>query len=83
MFGSLMMLASGVSTSRAQLGQVVRDLPPIVQRIREDREDSARERDVTGLHRHSGRPRERSDDGEKRMGRQGGGFVGPGIDDRG
>ncbi|MNM36337.1 hypothetical protein D3C81_470450 [compost metagenome] len=66
---------------RAQLGQVVADLLPVFQVIRELRQDAAGQRDVTGFDTDTGSGGKGIDDRQQRLGGQERSFVGERVDD--
>ncbi len=65
----------------AEFGEVVGDLVPAADAIRELREDACGERDVARLHRDAGARGERLDDRQQRTGREVGCLVGQGVQD--
>src|SRR5690606_11243760 len=67
----------------AQLGQVVADLLPLAEVVRELRQDAAGQRDVAGLDLDAGGGGEGLDDRQQRLGGQVRRFVGEGVDDLG
>ena len=73
--------ALGSARGCASLGEVVRYLLAFLQDVGEHGEDPARQGDVPGLHRYARRAGKSTDDGKEGEGRQGRGFVRPGIDD--
>ncbi len=81
MFGSLMMLASGVVASLAQFGQVVGDLLIGAQGFREAGKNAARQRDVSRFNVDIRGGSEGFDDRKKRVGGECWSFVGKGVDD--
>ena len=81
MFGSLMMLASGVLRQLAELAQRVGDALLLGQAVRELGEDPAGQRDVAQLDLDPGRGREGADDRQQRLGGQCRRLVGVGVDD--
>ena len=75
MFGSLMILASGLVGERAEFGEFVAVSLRRGELFREGGEDATGERDVLQLDRHAGRADEGLDDRQQRIGRERRGFV--------
>ncbi len=67
----------------AEFGQVVADLLRVAEQFREQRQDAAGQRDVTGFHHDAGSGGVGADDRQQRLGGQERGFVGQRVEDLG